>query len=163
MGDARQAINALQNMPEKNFVLPMRLFVLLLHVSSQLHGLRKRLVAFGQLLQTLIDIHLTNSISEAGFLSGIFPNRLGNLISMKVSRLYAFSAYPDQTALPSYATGVTTGSQEVCSGQSGSSRTLAHSMLVALCASSIRSTPLKFPAPTTDSAQADRVRCAHQT
>ena len=62
MRDARQAINALQNMQQKNFVL-------LLHVSNQLHSLRKRLVAFGQLLQTLIDIHLTNSISEAGFLS----------------------------------------------------------------------------------------------
>jgi hypothetical protein len=33
-------------------------------VSNQLHGLRKRLVAFGQLLQTLIDIHLANSISK---------------------------------------------------------------------------------------------------
>jgi len=33
---------------------------------------------------------------------------------------------------------------------SGSSRIFAHRMLVALCASNIRSTPLKFPAPTTD-------------
>ena len=43
---------------------------------------------------------------------------MGELISRKVSRLYAFSAYPDQTSLPSYATGVTTGSQEVCSSRS---------------------------------------------
>ena len=43
---------------------------------------------------------------------------LGDLILGKVSRLYAFSAYPDQTSLPSYATGVTTGSQEVCSPRS---------------------------------------------
>src|SRR4030088_2699557 len=46
---------------------------------------------------------------------------LGDLILGKVSRLYAFSAYPDRTSLPSYATGVTTGSQEV--GSSRSSRT----------------------------------------
>jgi len=44
--------------------------------------------------------------------------RLGKLISGKVSRLYAFSVYPDQTSLPSSATGVTTGSQEVCSSRS---------------------------------------------
>jgi len=31
----------------------------------------------------------------------------------KVSRLYAFSAYPDRISLPSYATGVTTGTQEI--------------------------------------------------
>ena len=46
---------------------------------------------------------------------------LGDLILRKVSRLYAFSVYPDPTSLPSYATGVTTGSQEV--GSSRSSRT----------------------------------------
>src|SRR5271163_3944056 len=46
---------------------------------------------------------------------------LGNLILRKVSRLYAFSVYPDPTSLPCYATGVTTGSQEV--GSSRSSRT----------------------------------------
>ena len=38
---------------------------------------------------------------------------LGDLILRKVSRLYAFSAYPNRTSLPSYATGVTTGTQEV--------------------------------------------------
>ena len=80
MRDARQAINALQNMPQKNFVLPMRLFVLLLHVSNQLHSLRKRLVAFGQLLQTLTDIHLTNIISEARFVSGISLSSHGRVV-----------------------------------------------------------------------------------
>ena len=90
----------------------------------------------------------TSALSTWSSSTALLSFRLGNLISRKVSRLYAFSAYPDQTSLPSYATGVTTGSQEVCSTRS--SRTLAHSMLVALCASSIRSTPLKFPAPTTD-------------
>src|SRR5512133_3735703 len=38
---------------------------------------------------------------------------LGDLILGKVSRLYAFSAYPDRTSLPSGAPGGTTGSQEV--------------------------------------------------
>src|SRR5947209_1085453 len=38
---------------------------------------------------------------------------LGDLILGEVSRLYAFSAYPDRTSLPSYAAGATTGSQEV--------------------------------------------------
>src|SRR5215475_1183527 len=49
--------------------------------------------------------------------------RLGDLISGQVSRLYAFSAYPNRTSLPSGATGVTTGSQEVRSARS--SRTKA--------------------------------------
>ena len=48
---------------------------------------------------------------------------LGDLILGMVSRLYAFSAYPNQTSLPCRATGVTTGSQEVCSARS--SRTKA--------------------------------------
>jgi len=39
----------------------------------------------------------------------LFKLSLGNLILGKVSRLYAFSAYPDRISLPSYATGVTTG------------------------------------------------------
>src|SRR5437868_2215438 len=38
---------------------------------------------------------------------------LGDLILGEVSRLYAFSAYPDRTSLPSDAAGATTGSQEV--------------------------------------------------
>src|SRR5712664_3643992 len=49
--------------------------------------------------------------------------RLGDLILGKVSRLYAFSVYPNRTSLPSDATGVTTGSQEVRSARS--SRTKA--------------------------------------
>ena len=44
--------------------------------------------------------------------------RLGDLILGKVSRLYAFSVYPNRTSLPSYATGMTTGSQEVRSSRS---------------------------------------------
>src|SRR6185437_1147346 len=38
---------------------------------------------------------------------------LGNLISRRASRLDAFSDYLFPTSLPSYATGVTTRSQEV--------------------------------------------------
>ena len=48
---------------------------------------------------------------------------MGDLILGKVSRLYAFSAYPNQTSLPCRAAGATTGSQEVCSARS--SRTKA--------------------------------------
>src|ERR1044071_4054807 len=44
--------------------------------------------------------------------------RLGDLILGKVSRLYAFSVYPDRTSLPSGAPGGTTGSQEVRSPRS---------------------------------------------
>src|SRR4029078_6762501 len=58
----------------------------------------------------------TSALSTWSSSTALLSFRLGNLISRKVSRLYAFSAYLDQTSLPSYATGVTTGSQEVCSG-----------------------------------------------
>src|SRR5579872_656581 len=44
--------------------------------------------------------------------------RLGDLILGKVSRLYAFSVYPNRTSLPSDAAGATTGSQEVRSSRS---------------------------------------------
>ncbi len=46
----------------------------------------------------------------------------GNLILGGVSRLYAFSAYPFQTWLPSDATSVTTGTPEVCPSQSSRTR-----------------------------------------
>ena len=57
---------------------------------------------------------LSNRLSSCALV--IF--RLGDLILGKVSRLYAFSVYPNRTSLPSYATGVTTGSQEVRSSRS---------------------------------------------
>ena len=63
----------------------------------------------------------TSVLSTWSSSTALLSFRLGDLISGKVSRLYAFSAYPDPTSLPSYATGVTTGSQEV--GSSRSSRT----------------------------------------
>ena len=57
---------------------------------------------------------LSNRLSSCALITF----RLGDLILGKVSRLYAFSVYPNRTSLPSYATGVTTGSQEVCSPRS---------------------------------------------
>src|ERR1700735_5917140 len=73
------------------------------------------------LLVTVSSAHYctyTSVLSTWWSTTALLTLRLGNLISRKVSRLYAFSAYPDQTSLPSYATGVTTGSQEVCSSRS---------------------------------------------
>src|ERR1700741_4389756 len=87
------------------------------------------------LLVTVSSTHYcayTSVLSTWSSSTALLTLRLGDLISRKVSRLYAFSVYPDQTSLPSYATGVTTGSQEVCSSRS--SRT--------------RDNPLKSPAPT---------------
>src|SRR5260370_24651533 len=60
----------------------------------------------------------TSALSTWSSSTALLSFRLGNLISRKVSRLYAFSAYPDQTSLPSYATSATTESQEVCSTRS---------------------------------------------
>ena len=66
MGDPRQTIDALYHTHDQNLTLlqqslvPLEsLFVLLLHVNDQFHGLRQRLVAFGQLIETLVDVHLT--------------------------------------------------------------------------------------------------------
>src|SRR5579863_6933316 len=67
----------------------------------------------------------TSVLSNRSSSCALLSFRLGDLISRKVSRLYAFSVYPDPTSLPSYATGVTTGSQEV--GSARSSRTKAKS------------------------------------
>ena len=60
----------------------------------------------------------TSSLSTWSSSTALQSFRLGDLILGKVSRLYAFSAYPNQTSLPCDATGVTTGSQEVCSSRS---------------------------------------------
>src|SRR5665213_155542 len=64
----------------------------------------------------------TSVLSTWSSSTALVTFRLGKLISGKVSRLYAFSVYPDQTSLPSSATGVTTGSQEVCSSRSSRTR-----------------------------------------
>src|SRR5215472_5359515 len=55
----------------------------------------------------------TSVLSNWSSSSALLSFRLGDLILGKVSRLYAFSVYPDRTPLPSYAPGGTTGSQEV--------------------------------------------------
>ncbi len=63
----------------------------------------------------------------------LFILTLGDLILRKVSRLYAFSAYPDRTSLPSYAPGGTTGTQEVRSPRSSRTKgwvAFAHPQLV---------------------------------
>src|SRR5579863_8573469 len=76
------------------------------------------------LLVTVSSTHYcasTSVLSTWSSSTALLSFRLGDLISRRVSRLYAFSVYPDPTSLPSYATGVTTGSQEV--GSSRSSRT----------------------------------------
>ncbi len=60
----------------------------------------------------------TSSLSTWSSSTALLSFRLGDLILGKVSRLYAFSAYPNRTSLPCGATGVTTGSQEVRSSRS---------------------------------------------
>src|SRR5215831_12384463 len=55
----------------------------------------------------------TSVLSNWSSTSALQSFRLGDLILGKVSRLYAFSVYPDRTPLPSDAAGATTGSQEV--------------------------------------------------
>ena len=55
----------------------------------------------------------TSGLSTWSSTTALLTFRLGDLILGKVSRLYAFSAYPDRSSLPSYATGVTTGTQEL--------------------------------------------------
>ena len=55
----------------------------------------------------------TSVLSNWSSTSALHSLRLGDLILGKVSRLYAFSVYPDRTPLPSDAAGATTGSQEV--------------------------------------------------
>src|SRR6202022_4544205 len=43
----------------------------------------------------------------------LIPYGLGDLILRSASRLYAFSGYHNRTSLPSYAIGMTAGTQEV--------------------------------------------------
>src|SRR5688572_22741926 len=86
-------------------------------MGSKFYGQAERAISNGQ-LNALLRLHIRpiNVVVFHGPSEGVCP--LGDLISRQVSRLYAFSAYPDQTSLPSYATGVTTGSQEVCPARS---------------------------------------------
>lgn len=75
--DPRQTVDAFHHLPNQNLVLVMRLFVPLLHARNQLHGLCQCLMAFSQLIEALIDVHLRNllttSISKPEFSSRTFP------------------------------------------------------------------------------------------
>src|SRR6266498_3629229 len=82
-----------------------------LYVSSKFYGQAERAISIGQ-LNVLLRLHI-RPINVVVFHGPSKAFALGDLILRKVSRLYAFSAYPDRTSLPCYATGVTTGSQEV--------------------------------------------------
>src|SRR2546423_10879191 len=53
---------------------------------------------------------LSNRWSSCALLA---PYGLGDLILGSASRLYAFSVYHNRTSLPSYAIGMTAGTQEV--------------------------------------------------
>ena len=56
---------------------------------------------------------LSNRWSSCGLLTPRLLGGLGDLILGRVSRLYAFSGYPNRTSLPSDAPGGTARSQEV--------------------------------------------------
>lgn len=66
MSDPRQAIDALDYLDDQSLALLEQslvplvgFFVLPLHVDHKFHALGQRLVAFRQLFEALIDIHLT--------------------------------------------------------------------------------------------------------
>jgi hypothetical protein len=73
MSDTSQAVDALHDVRQQNFILPVsfliplvrflipsvRLLIALLHSSDDLQRLRQRLVALGQTVQTLVDVHLS--------------------------------------------------------------------------------------------------------
>ena len=90
------------------------------HPCLLLRGVNSMVKPNGRLVLVSYAHHCasTSSLSTRSSSTALHTFRLGKLISGKVSRLYAFSVYPDQTSLPSSATGVTTGSQEVCSSRS---------------------------------------------
>jgi hypothetical protein len=73
-------------------------------------------------LNRLLCLH-TPPIKQVVFLRS-YSRRTGmrDLILEQVSRLDAFSAYPNQTWLPSTAVGTTTGTPEVCPSQSSRTR-----------------------------------------
>ena len=81
-------------------------------MQNKFYGQAERAISNGQ-LHALLHFHIRpiHVVVYDGPSEGVIP--LGDLISRKVSRLYAFSAYPDRISLPSYATGVTTGTQEI--------------------------------------------------
>ena len=87
-----------------------------LYVNSKFYGQAERAISNGQ-LNALLRLH-TRPIKLVVYQCSYYLLRLGDLILRKVSRLYAFSVYPNRTSLPSYAPGGTTGTQEVRSPRS---------------------------------------------
>ena len=85
-------------------------------VNSKFYGQAERAISNGQ-LNALLRLH-TRPIKLVVYQCSYYLLRLGDLILRKVSRLYAFSVYPNRTSLPSYAPGGTTGTQEVRSPRS---------------------------------------------
>ena len=75
------------------------------HAPSKFYGQAERAISSGE-LHPLLGFHL-RPIKQVVFLRPSYPAAagLGDLILGRVSRLYAFSAYPDRTSLPSRATG----------------------------------------------------------
>ena len=88
----------------------------LLCMNSKFYGQAERAISNGQ-LNVLLRLH-TRPIKLVVYQCSYYLLRLGDLILRKVSRLYAFSVYPDRTSLPSDAPGGTTGTQEVRSPRS---------------------------------------------
>ena len=85
-------------------------------MNSKFYGQAERAISNGQ-LNVLLRLH-TRPIKLVVYQCSYYLLRLGDLILRKVSRLYAFSVYPNRTSLPSYAPGGTTGTQEVRSPRS---------------------------------------------
>jgi len=68
MSNSSQTVDALDHfydenlaLLQQNFVPLMSLFVLPLQINDKFHAFGQRLVAFGQLFEALVDIHLTQS------------------------------------------------------------------------------------------------------
>src|SRR5262249_46543359 len=104
----------------KDCLTPPRAF--LEDAFSKNYGQAERPISTGQ-LHALLRFHLP-PIKVVVYDWPSYPAAagLGNLILRRASRLDAFSDYLFQTSLPSYATGVTTRSQEVCSSRSSRTR-----------------------------------------
>jgi hypothetical protein len=100
----------------RNRFLTGRGSVRTLCMNSKFYGQAERAISNGQ-LNVLLRLH-TRPIKLVVYQCSYYLLRLGDLILRKVSRLYAFSVYPNRTSLPSYAPGGTTGTQEVRSPRS---------------------------------------------
>src|SRR5580692_10568158 len=89
---------------------------------GKFYGQAERPISTGQ-LHALLRFHLP-PIKVVVFDWPSYPpaGGLGNLILRRASRLDAFSDYLFRTSLPSYATGVTTRSQEVRPSRSSRTR-----------------------------------------